>query len=542
MRRKSLRRFFKSFRQPKTEQALCMKPQSECGPSSANGMKELQLTASLSDNLTLLDQILSDCSDINYRKCRLGAVPSIQAAVVTADGLVDQQFVHTDILKPLMQDTNLRHPDTAEPRFALSLIRDSLLHVEEISELSSVSAIVDCILTGNTVILLDGIPAAVVACTRGAEMRQVSEPITESVVRGPRQGFTENIRTNTALIRKIVKTPSLKMKSVTVGRLTKTELTVAYIQGVADGNIVDEVLRRLQSIEVDSILESGYVEELIEDNPLSPFPQLAHTERPDKAAAELLEGKVIILVDGTPFILIAPVVFIQFLQSSEDYYERYYISFAIRAVRYLFFAIALLLPSLYIAATTYHQEMLPTPLLISIAGAREGVPFPAFIEALMMEITFEALREAGVRLPKPVGSAISIVGALVIGESAVQAGIVSSAMVIVVAITAIASFTIPAFNIAITVRLLRFPMMVLGAVLGFYGIMLGLIAVLIHMCSLQSFGTPYFAPVAPFEWRGMKDTIFRAPWWIMGKPTQTAASQYERKPDTRQPQQPDNVK
>jgi hypothetical protein len=533
MRRKTMSRFLKSLL-PKNTQTL-----NEDNMNVPSPINENHLSTSLSENLALLKETFKGCGDIVYRLCKLGAEQTIHAVVISTDGLVNNNLVNNDIMKSLMQGSRLLEPGgNMGPQQAFSFILEGLLNIGDVKEEMKMTEIVDSILRGDTAILIDGVSTAIIANTRGVEMRAVSEPETESVVRGPRQGFTENVRTSTALIRRIIKTPQLKMEPFKVGELTKTEIIVAYIQGIADEQVVEEVRLRIQRINVDSILESGYVEELIEDNPFSPFPQIAHTERPDKAAAELLEGRVIILVDGTPFVLIVPTVFIQFLQSSEDYYERYLMSFAIRAIRYLFFAVALVFPSAYIAATTYHQEMLPTSLLISIAGAREGVPFPAFFEALLMEITFEALREAGVRLPKTVGSAISIVGALVIGESAVRAGIVSPAMVIVVGLTAIASFTIPAFNVAITVRLLRFPMMVLAAVLGFYGIILGIIAMLIHMCSLRSFGVPYFSPVAPFEWRGMKDMIFRAPWWKMKKRSGIISHNNLQRQNTPKPEPP----
>jgi spore germination protein KA len=271
------------------------------------------------------------------------------------------------------------------------------------------------------------------------------------------------------------------------------------------------------------VLESGYLEEFIEDNPYSPFPQVVHTERPDRVTASLLEGRVAILTDGTPFALIVPAEFITLMQSPEDYYERYMVATAIRWLRYIGFAMSLLLPSLYIAITTFHQEMIPTRLLISLAAAREGVPFPALVEALMMEFTFEALREAGIRLPRAVGQAVSIVGALVIGQAAVQAGIVSPLMVIVVAITGIASFMNPAFNIALTMRLMRFPLMLLAATLGLFGVMVGILAILIHLAGLRSFGVPYLSSLAPLHTKDLKDVAVRAPWWAMdNRPAETA--------------------
>ncbi|MED4797818.1 spore germination protein, partial [Priestia megaterium] len=268
---------------------------------------------------------------------------------------------------------------------------------------------------------------------------------SQTVVRGPRDSFTETLRTNTALIRRRIKSPKLWIESQQIGEFTKTDIALVYIDGIADEQVIQEVKERLSKIDIDGILESGYIEELIQDEDYTPFPTMHNTERPDSVAAGLLEGRIAILVDGTPFVLMVPALFIQFFQAAEDYYQRADISTLIRLMRYMAFFLALLTPSAYIALTTFHQEMLPFALLISIAAQREGVPFPAIIEAFIMEITFEILREAGVRLPRAVGSAISIVGALVLGEAAVQAGLVSPAMVIVVSITAISNFVSPVY-------------------------------------------------------------------------------------------------
>jgi len=305
------------------------------------------------------------------------------------------------------------------------------------------------------------------------------------------------------------------MKSMKIGSYTNTDVVIAYIEGLADHTLIEEVENRLQRIEIDSVLESGYIEELIEDNSYSPFPQLVNTERPDVAAANLLEGRVVILVDGTPFVLIAPISFFSLLQSPEDYYQRYMISSIIRILRFVFMVLSLLLPSLYVAVLTYHQEMVPTALLISVASSRESVPFPALVEALMMEVTFEALREAGVRLPKQVGAAVSIVGALVIGQAAVQAGLVSAPMVIVVAITGVSSFMVPHYTQGIALRMLRFPIILLAGTLGLLGVMLGVITIVVHLCTLRSFGIPYLTPIAPVKGRELKDALIRAPWWKM---------------------------
>lgn len=273
--------------------------------------------------------------------------------------------------------------------------------------------------------------------------------------------------------------------------------------------------KKNQKIKIDAVLESGYIEEFIEDDTYSPFPQAQYTERPDTVAAQLLEGRFAIFTDNTPFVLTGPITFWRLMQASEDYYERYLMSNLIRWLRYMFLFVALYLPAIYVAVITYHQDLMPTNLMFSVASAREPIPFPAIIEALIMEISFEALREAGVRLPKTIGQTVSILGALVIGTAAVEAGIVSAPMVIIVSLTGIASFTIPRFNLAISIRMLRFPLMFLASIFGIFGIMLGTIILVLHLCNLQSFGIPYLSGISPFKRDEVKDIFVRAPWWTM---------------------------
>lgn len=325
-----------------------------------------------------------------------------------------------------------------------------------------------------------------------------------------------------------------------LGRHTKTNVVLAYMKGIADPRVIEEVTSRIEDIEINGVLETGYLEELIEDNPYSPFPQVQYTERPDTISAQLLEGRFAILVDGTPFALSGPVTAVQFMQATEDYYERYMIVNMLRWLRYIFLFLSLLLPAIYIAIITYHHDMLPTNLLYTIAATREAIPFPALIEALIMEISFEALREAGIRLPKTVGQAVSILGALVIGQAAVEAGIVSAPMVIIVSITGIASFTIPRFNFAISIRMLRFPIMILAGVFGLYGIIIGVMWIVMHMCSLRSFGVPYMSGLAPFKVNEFKDIFIRVPWWKMNHlPSSITSNQGDqRREDNMKPHPP----
>ncbi len=471
------------------------------------------ITSSLEKNKKTIQEIFNNCGDVIFREFELGTRPPVKLMIIYIDGLVSTADINTSLMEKLMLVDGLMEEVTAENPFRL--IKYKLLPVAEVTENDNFVTITNKILEGETGLFIDGEKTALLIGAKGWENRSISEPESEPVVRGPRDGFTENLLTSIVQIRRRVKTSRLKLEKRKVGLLTKTDVCIMYIDGIANNKVVAEVKKRLERVDTDAILESGFIEEYIQDEWWTPFPQILSTERPDRAAAHLMEGHVVVVVDTTPFVLILPVTFFHFLNTAEDYYARPPITSAIRLLRLLAINIALLLPSAYIAITTFHQEMLPTQLLISIARAREGVPFPAVVEALIMEGTFELLREAGIRLPRPVGQAISIVGALVIGQAAVTAGLVSPAMVIVVALTAIASFAIPNYSGAIALRLLRFPFMIAAATLGLFGVMAGLLGLLIHLCSLRSFGVPYIAPVAPFIRSDWKDFIIRLPVWAM---------------------------
>lgn len=480
------------------------------------GGPEISLSRSLASNLRQVRNILGDSPDIVVREFNICVHPPLRAALVFVDGLAGKLWVHEHIMKSLMLDApRTGIPEKSPPGPSLTEIKESLLTVADVKEEQDLQKMIHGVLSGDTALLADGFPAALVVSTRGWEARSISEPITEGAVRGPRDGFVETLQTNISLLRRRVKSPDLRFETMIAGRATRTDVAVAYIRGTVNEGVLAEVRRRLGRIDTDSILESGYIEEFIRDHPYTPFPLVEHSERPDKIAAALLEGRVAILVDGTPFVLMVPTVFLQLFQASEDYYITYHFATMIRWGRFMGFLFTLYLPSLYIAVTTIHHELLPTTLALALAGAREGVPYPALVEALLMEMTFEALREAGIRLPRPVGQAVSIVGALVIGDAAVRAGLVSPAMVIVVAFTGIASFSVPSYKLILTLRLLRFPMMTIAAVLGLPGVIMASVALLAHLVSLRSFGVPYLSPVAPYSRRDLKDTLIRAPWWAM---------------------------
>lgn len=481
-------------------------------PNEKNALK-----TTLQDNIQIIKDTLGKSSDIIIREIRIGKEGNIQAGILYTDGLTDTPSLQNFILETLMLDLKgieLQRKLSPDQNL-VNALKDVAMTVGEIKDLTNFDTLYTGLLSGDTIILIDGYAIGLIISNKHWVERGVTEPTSQTVVRGPREGFSENIRVNTALVRRKIKDPNLWMESRIIGERTKTSIAIMYINGVVSDKIVNELRSRLDRINIDGILESGNIEELIQDAPYSPFPTIFNTERPDIVAAALLEGRIAILIDGTPFVLIIPALFVQFFQSPEDYYQRSDIASLIRILRFFSFAIALLAPALFIAITTFHHAMLPPALLISLAAQREGVPFPAFVEAIIMEVTFEILREAGVRMPRSIGSAMSIVGAFVIGTAAVEAGIISAAMVIVVSITAISSFVSPTYDIAIAVRMMRFLFMGIAASFGLFGITIGLIALLLHLCSLRSFGVPYMSPLAPFNISDQKDTFVRLPRWKM---------------------------
>lgn len=484
---------------------------------STQELQSLDLSADLYTNLQQIKMIFNECSDVIYREFDLAQDDRIKLALIYVDGLANKTQISDQIMHGLMLDAPLVEQGSEFTRErALTLIKKKLLTIHRLEETNNMSKIIDAVLAGDTVLLVDGHAFALINGARGWESRKVEESQTEMVVRGPREAFVETLRVNTSLLRRKIHNPNLKIEMMKLGQITRTDVALVYIKGIVNDKLVTEVKERLKRINVDSILETGYIEELIEDNPRSPFPTVAHTERPDKAAAQLLEGRAAILVDGTPYALTVPFLFMESLQFTEDYYERSLVSSAVRLIRLLSMFISLLAPSVYVAVITYHQEMLPTSLLLSLAAQREAVPLPAIVEVFAMEIAFEILREAGIRLPRQVGQAVSIVGALIIGEAAVRAGLVAPGTVILVALTGIASFTF-IYSTSLSIRLLRFPIMFLAGTMGLYGVICAVLAILVHMSTLRSFGVPYLSPVAPFSAGDQKDMAVRAPWWAMSR-------------------------
>lgn len=478
----------------------------------------IPVSKSLETNINKMKDILKDCDDIIFREFNVGKKQQHKFYIVYVDGLADKELVSENVLESLMIDARDEIPNPRRVGQNLyDLSKKGSITITEVQDTSCLSKAIEAVLIGETIVIMEGFDNILIVSSRGWPMRSISEPETETVIRGPRDGFTETSKVNTSLIRRRIRDPRLKLKYIKVGKRSKTDIAIMYIDDVVDKEILEEVKKRLSNIEVDSILESSYIEQLIEDNWLSPFPQLENTERPDAVAAAIYEGRVALIIDNTPFALMVPATFSILLQSSEDYYERWIPSVLIRFVRYIAIPLSLLLPSLYIALTSYHPGMIPTELALYVAATRVDVPFPAFVEAFIMEGTLELLREAGTRISGPIGTTIGIVGGLVIGQAAVEAGIVSPLMVIIVAVTTVASFALPNFSLASGFRFIRFILMALSAVLGLYGVVLGLLLMTSHLVSLKSFGVPYMEPFSSmdFGFTDIKDSIVRLPYKFM---------------------------
>ncbi|MBS3947734.1 MAG: spore germination protein, partial [Dethiobacter sp.] len=378
----------------------------------------------LDRRLELVRERLGESRDVVTRSFTSGN-GRVRLAILYIDGMVDRKLLSDNIIHPLQDSNQLqRYYKELKPSNALQMIPELVVSGSEVAIAPDLTQALKQVLSGDTALLVDGEERILILGTRFWAMRAVTEPETESAVRGPREGFTETLRVNTSLLRRRLRHEKLRLETMRAGRRTGTDIVVAYIDDIVNPHVLAEVRQRIAAIDTDAILESGYIEEFIEDTPWCVFPQLEHTERVDKAAAAILEGRVVIMTDNTPLALIVPTFFFQFLQAAEDYYERPFIGIALRMLRLFVINVALILPATYVAVITFHQEMLPTPLLLSIAAAREGIPVPAVAEALLMEATFEVLREAGVRLPKTVGQAVSIVGGLVVGDAAIRAGLV----------------------------------------------------------------------------------------------------------------------
>ncbi|MCK8815814.1 spore germination protein [Natroniella sulfidigena] len=464
-----------------------------------------KIAKKLKQNQILIEDVFADNYDICIREFSVSKHNIKDAFLVFIDGMTEEKVISENILKPLM--------NSAEKAIDLNKITKSIISTPNISEAFTIEEVVEGVTGGKAALFLDGEQKVILVDSVAFESRAVEKPEVETTIRGPKESFVEDLAVNTSLLRRKLNNTNLKLEQIILGQQTKTDVCLAYVKGVANEKIVDEVRSRVSEIELDAILESGYIEEFIVDHPLSVFSTVANSEKPDIVAGKLLEGRIAVFVNGTPTVLTVPHIFVESLMTAEDYYSAPYLVSLIRIIRYAAFVLALLLPATYIAVVSFHPELLPTELAISVAIASEGVPFPKAVEVIVMGFLFEILREAGVRMPRAVGQAISIVGALILGDAAINAGLVGAPVVIVTALTAISSFIVPPLTDAITI--LRLVAISFASVMGLPGILTFIIGLVIHLSSLRSFGVPYLYPLAPLDIKSWKDVFIRVPWWLM---------------------------
>lgn len=473
------------------------------------------MTKNLAENKKELLSILGDCADIKKIPIQIGIGRDIECFItyveITGGSLMFSKSVFGRLVKQLNEMTK------EEVYESLS---NNVLGITDITFFDTMEDAVGGMFAGDVLVLVDGFDRVFKIPDKGYPGMGVQEPQSEKVIRGSNEGFADSIKINTALIRKRLRTPKLKVREVRLGTRSNTNVDIVYMEDLVYPKLVGEVEKRLSRYEIDGVMDSGIIEQLSEEKWYSPFPQFQTTQRPDRAAMAILEGRIVVFSDNSPVGLILPTDYNSFIQTSDDYYSRWEIASMGRILRFLASFFALTFPGLYLAVTNFHTQILPTPLLLSFAAARQGVPFPAVVEVLLMEIAFELLREAGVRLPGAMGNTIGIVGGLIIGQAAVEANIVSPIVVIVVAFTALCSFAIPNEEFASAFRILKFGFIFLCSWLGFYGFLFGLLLVLIHLSHLKSFGIPYLMPFVGADLTGyedQRDFIIRQPLFKLSR-------------------------
>ena len=456
-----------------------------------------------------IKKILGDSNDIiikdvyNYNK-------NIKIRVIAIDGMIDSKIVDESILKPLTFDRFIL--SLTSEKEVYRLVKNGLLYHVSQEEVFSLDDAITKILQGVTVVVFDSIKKAIAFDAKNIPQRSITPPNEENVLKGAKDSFVENIRTNTALVRKKIKSLDLKIENFKIGTYTNTPVSVVYLDSTANKDILDKVITKIKNIDIPNLISPENFESNFRDNKYSIFPQLHYTERVDKFCANLLDGKIGVIIDGLPIAYIVPGVFAMFLQAPEDYAQNYILSSAVRIMRYLCVVISLILPAFYVAITTFHHEMIPTNLLVSIIESKEGVPFATFVEVLGLLISFELLLEASLRLPKSIGATISIIGALIVGEAAVNASFISPAVVVIVAITGVTGFAIPSQDFTNAIRVFRVIMVFIAGISGLFGLSFILLIMLAYLCKLETFGVAYLTPFAGNEWHNiLKDTVVRLP-------------------------------
>ena len=471
------------------------------------------LWPSLEENLHAVNRLyeLPANKDLVIREITLPLHPPLPAVLLFIDGMVDSKLLNLTIMQPLL--VMPAPPDINKGSGLINHLRKEILPANQVVAGKTFSDLQDGINSGDTVLLIDGIAELLIIGSKGWEHRAVGKPTTEQSIRGAQMAFSENLRVNTALIRTMLRTSDLVTEMIKIGERSRVNCAVMYVKSIANASLVTEVKRRIGSIRTDYIDDIGLLEQFIEDHPSLPFPQTISTERPDRVSVHLAEGRVAILLEGNPFVLVVPISMFSLLHSAEDFSLKVPAGSFMRLLRVVGTLISTMLPAFYIAISYFHQEALPTELVLAIVGSREDVPFPAYFEVLVMEISFELIREASLRIPNILGSTIGIVGAIILGQAAVAAHIVSPIMVVIIALTGLASFTIPEYRFAFAVRTVRFGLLLLAAAAGLVGLSSGILLLVTTLAYMKSFGMPYLSPISPKSMGGLdifiRGAVFR---------------------------------
>lgn len=480
---------------------MAMKRKQPMPPTEPPKTTEEMLPASLQDKLVTLREKAGNSADLNVHNFYLNGVAM---SMVVYDGMVDKRLIAKMVLDPLLA-AEFRPEQQGQELY--TYIRERTVMATEMFDTYTYTELFRFLTSGFVALLIDGVKPVVVIGVQGFSFRSVSEPTSEMNEKASKEGFVEPVRINMTMLRRRFKTPFLKFEFMNIGTVSQTDVCLVYLTNAVSKHLLRQVKHQLQLVETDLVLTAGYLQPFLESPRASLFSDVGTTERPDTLCAKIKEGRIGILVDGTPFALVVPYLFSEHFQAMDDYANRPYYASFVRILKYICFALSIALPGLYVALGTFHPELFPQALLFNIAAAQEITPFPLMIEALVIHFIYEVMREAGLRLPRAVGHAVSIVGSLVIGDAAVTAGLIGSPMVLVVTLTAISSFVTPSLQEPVSV--LRFLYILVGGTMGLYGMALLTAMVLTNVCALSAFGVPYTAPIAPFTMRAMRDTFVR---------------------------------
>lgn len=473
-------------------------------------LNNLTLTTSLEQNISLFEDIFEGDATFMKRRFQNKHLPAAKCCLLYIDGMVNIELLNENIILPVLDNDLSQQIDSGN---LLDELQYKVIAANNIKVSEDIETIIGSVISGETALLLEGYDTVLIISSQGWEKRSVTEPLSSRVVRGPREGFTESIKDNLAMVRRRIKDHGLKFKFRELGARTRTEICICYIEGLVMDGVLKELESRLDKIDIDAVLDSGYIQELIRDEPFSLFETVGASERPDVIASKLLEGRAALFVDGSPYVLTVPYILAETGQSNEDYYNNYIFSSFNRLLRTTSAILSFTIPALFQAVVTYHQEMLPTTLLLSISAAREGVPVPTVVSLFTMLLIFDIVREAGIRMPEPIGQAISIVGTLVLGQAAVDAKLVSAPVIIITALTGILSLLNK--NLITVTIVLRFLFLAAAAFFGIYGFIFAFIILTVHLMNMQSFGVPYMMGITTIKNHDGQDIWIRAPWWTM---------------------------